>query len=114
MNLERVSRYLVASEGGWHFNSMLDAISMERFQRYSVCPLCEAGCGFAFKLDENDGAGGRVVEVGPNHQDVISNGFICPKGAEMLNLDRDLDRLREPMQKRRDAKMLSSILVGYL
>jgi anaerobic selenocysteine-containing dehydrogenase len=39
--------------------------------------------------------------VRPDYDDVLSKGFVCPKGVELLNLERDPDRLTRPV--RRDA-----------
>jgi anaerobic selenocysteine-containing dehydrogenase len=44
---------------------------------------------------------GRPTAVHPDHQDVISKGFVCPKGVELLNLERDPDRLTGPMRRLR-------------
>jgi anaerobic selenocysteine-containing dehydrogenase len=64
--------------------------------RLHVCPLCEAGCGLAVEMD-----GARVVSVRGDDADVLSAGYLCPKGVAMPELEHDPDRLRTPM--RRDA-----------
>jgi anaerobic selenocysteine-containing dehydrogenase len=48
----------------------------------------------AFHLDD-----GRPTAVRPDNDDVISKGFVCPKGLELLNLERDPDRLSSPMRR---------------
>ena len=63
-------------------------------QKFRVCPLCEAGCGLAFDLQD-----GRPIAVRPDHEDVLSKGFVCPKGVEILNLERDPDCLTVPMRR---------------
>lgn len=42
---------------------------------------------------------GRPIAVGPDHEDALSKGFVCPKGVELLNLERDPDRLTTPMRR---------------
>ncbi|HEX7476917.1 MAG TPA: molybdopterin-dependent oxidoreductase [Polyangiales bacterium] len=64
-----------------------------------VCELCEAGCGLS--VDVLDG---QVVKVRGNERDVLSRGFVCPKGLATIALDRDPDRLRTPVQRRADGR----------
>ena len=61
---------------------------------FRACPLCEAGCGLAFDLE-----GGEAVAVRPDEQDALSHGYVCPKGLELLNLERDPDRLTAPVRR---------------
>lgn len=62
-----------------------------------TCHLCEATCGLAIELD-----GDRVVAVRPDHDDVFSKGFICPKGVSIKELHEDPDRVRTPLVKQPD------------
>lgn len=61
------------------------------------CSLCEASCGLAFEV-----AGDRIVDVRPDHNDVWSKGYVCPKGIAMAAVHHDPDRLRTPMRRRAD------------
>jgi Molybdopterin oxidoreductase Fe4S4 domain/Molybdopterin oxidoreductase len=70
--------------------------SLERFR---ACPLCEAGCGLAFEVK-----GGKAVAVQPDKEDVLSRGFVCPKGVEILNLESDPDRLTGPVRRSADGQ----------
>ena len=63
--------------------------------KYRICPLCEATCGLEIVVD-----GREVVAVRGVAADVFSQGFICPKGVALAQLDRDPDRLREPLVRR--------------
>jgi len=63
--------------------------------KYRICPLCEATCGLELVVD-----GREVVAVRGDDADVFSQGFICPKGAAITQLDQDPDRLREPLVRR--------------
>ncbi|MBV8760188.1 MAG: molybdopterin-dependent oxidoreductase [Deltaproteobacteria bacterium] len=62
---------------------------------HRICPLCEACCGLELELD-----GDRVTSVRGHDADVLSRGFICPKGAALGELQDDPDRLRAPLVKR--------------
>ncbi|MEV6309839.1 molybdopterin-dependent oxidoreductase [Streptomyces sp. NPDC051840] len=57
-----------------------------------VCPLCEAACGLTLTVE-----GSRVTGARGDREDVLSQGFICPKGASFGGLDGDPDRLRTPL-----------------
>jgi anaerobic selenocysteine-containing dehydrogenase len=63
--------------------------------RYRVCPLCEATCGLALTVE-----GRSVTAVRGDEHDVFSQGFVCPKGPAIVELDQDPDRLRTPLLRR--------------
>ncbi len=65
---------------------------------YRTCPLCEATCGLAIELEDD-----RVTRIRGDDRDVLSRGFICPKGATLGDLHSDPDRLLAPLI-RRDGK----------
>ncbi|GGK55684.1 molybdopterin-dependent oxidoreductase [Nocardia camponoti] len=58
-----------------------------------TCPLCEAVCGLAITLDDDN----RVLSVRGDRDDPFSKGFICPKGASFGKLDDDPDLVRTPL-----------------
>lgn len=60
-----------------------------------ICPLCEATCGLTLTIE-----GTRVTHARGDHDDVFSQGFICPKGASFGAVDSDPDRLRTPLVRR--------------
>ncbi|MGW0614858.1 molybdopterin oxidoreductase family protein [Streptomyces sp. NPDC002788] len=60
-----------------------------------ICPLCEATCGLTLTIE-----GTRVTRARGDHDDVFSQGFICPKGASFGAVDSDPDRLRTPLVRR--------------
>jgi anaerobic selenocysteine-containing dehydrogenase len=62
---------------------------------YTTCPLCEATCGLELTMLD-----GRIAKVRGDDADVLSHGFICPKGASLAQLDADPDRLRTPRIRR--------------
>ena len=62
---------------------------------FHTCPLCEANCNLKLVT-----RGREVVSVRGDDDDPFSNGFICPKGPAVAELDADPDRLRTPMIRR--------------
>ncbi len=58
-----------------------------------TCPLCEASCGLLVTVSDE----GTVVDIRGDPDDVLSQGFICPKGVAVKSLPADPDRLRTPM-----------------
>jgi len=62
---------------------------------YRTCPLCEATCGLAITVKDE-----QVLQIRGDKDDVFSKGFICPKGTTLKALHEDPDRLRKPLVKR--------------
>ncbi|MEU7631339.1 molybdopterin-dependent oxidoreductase [Nocardia sp. NPDC049220] len=58
------------------------------------CTLCEAHCGILVTVEQY-----RVTRIEGNPQDVLSNGYICPKATAMGGLHHDPDRLRTPVRR---------------
>ena len=72
-------------------------MSQERPERtvFRTCPLCEATCGLAITL-----RGSQVTRIRGDREDVLSHGYICPKGSTLGKLHEDPDRLRAPLLRR--------------
>ena len=64
---------------------------------FSTCPLCEATCGLQITVQ-----GGAVTAIRGDGDDVLSHGFVCPKGASLRELHDDPDRLRTPLIREPD------------
>ena len=62
---------------------------------HRICPLCEACCGLEIKVQDH-----KVVSIRGHEADVLSAGYICPKGVALKDLHEDPDRLRAPLIKR--------------
>jgi len=60
-----------------------------------ICPLCEATCGMVLEV-----AGREVLSIQGDEADAFSEGYLCPKGVALKDLDSDPDRLREPRIRR--------------
>lgn len=58
------------------------------------CQLCEAHCGILVEVE-----GDRVTRIEGDPEDVMSRGYICPKGTALADLHHDPDRLRRPVKK---------------
>lgn len=61
---------------------------------FRTCTLCEAACGLAFEVE-----GDRIIAVRPDDDDVLSAGYVCPKGIAIKDVHDDPDRLRRPMRR---------------
>src|SRR6476469_841688 len=59
-----------------------------------VCTLCEAHCGIRVEVQED-----RVLRITGDPDDVMSQGYICPKASALADLHEDPDRLRRPVKK---------------
>jgi len=62
--------------------------------RHRICPFCEATCGLELDVDV---ATRSVRGIRGNETDVLSHGYLCPKGVALRELDTDPDRLHEPL-----------------
>ena len=62
---------------------------------HRICPLCEACCGLEIKVQDH-----KVISIRGHEADVLSAGYICPKGVALKDLHEDPDRLRTPLIKR--------------
>src|SRR5690606_17136647 len=58
------------------------------------CTLCEAHCGILVTVE-----GDQVTRIEGNPDDVLSQGYICPKATAMAGLHHDPDRLRTPVKR---------------
>src|SRR4051795_8571400 len=64
---------------------------------FRTCTLCEACCGLRFEV-----AGDRITAVRPDDDDVLSRGFVCPKGVAIADVHPDPDRIRQPLVRGSD------------
>ncbi|MET0511743.1 MAG: molybdopterin oxidoreductase family protein [Thermoleophilaceae bacterium] len=69
---------------------------------YRTCPFCEATCGLEVETN-----GSEVVSVRGDKDDVLSQGFICPKAFGLKQLHEDPDRLTTPLV-RRDGELVEA------
>ncbi len=69
---------------------------MEASTHFRTCPFCEATCGLRVEISE----AGEVESIRGDAEDVLSEGFICPKAFGLKELREDPDRLRAPLVRR--------------
>ncbi len=65
--------------------------------KYRTCHLCEAMCGLAIEIKDNE-----VVSIKGHEEDIYSKGHICPKGVALKELHTDPDRLKQPVKRTAD------------
>ncbi|WP_309648123.1 molybdopterin-dependent oxidoreductase [Nocardioides sp.] len=58
------------------------------------CPLCEAHCGIRVTVQDNE-----VLRIEGDPDDVLSRGYVCPKGTALKALHDDPERLRTPLRR---------------
>ncbi len=62
--------------------------------KYRTCNLCEALCGLAIEVEDN-----QVVSIRGDKEDAFSRGHICPKAVALKDIHEDPDRLKHPIEK---------------
>lgn len=62
--------------------------------KYRTCNLCEALCGLAIEVNDQE-----VVKIKGDKEDPFSRGHLCPKAYALKDLHEDPDRLKHPIKK---------------
>ncbi len=60
----------------------------------TFCRICEPVCGMIATVEDR-----RLVQLRPDPEHPISQGFSCPKGIEFADIVNDPDRLLHPMRR---------------
>ena len=63
-------------------------------RRISYCRICEQLCGIVADVSD-----GKVVKIRGDILHPVSKGYICPKGANMGQVQSDPDRIRHPLRR---------------
>lgn len=58
------------------------------------CTLCEAHCGIRVTVEDD-----RVTRIEGDPDDVLSQGYVCPKATALADLHHDPERLRRPVRR---------------
>src|SRR3954451_18446869 len=66
-------------------------------EQVTFCRICEALCGMVATVE-----GDRVVKLRPDRDHPLSQGYACPKGIAMLDVQNDPDRVTHPLRRRAD------------
>jgi len=75
-------------------NSPTPLLPGEDGEHITFCRLCEALCGLSVQVHE-----GRITKVGPDRAHPVSQGHICVKGARMIDVVHDPDRVLTPLRR---------------
>jgi anaerobic selenocysteine-containing dehydrogenase len=70
---------------------------------HTTCPLCEATCGLEITTSGED-----ILSIRGDEQNVLSQGYLCPKAYSLKELHTDPDRLRAPMIRQGDRWLSAS------
>jgi len=68
-------------------------------EQKTFCRICEAQCGLVIKLEADANGAEQIVDIKPNRDHVVSEGYACIKGLKMADFARSPDRLTEPLKK---------------
>ncbi len=66
-------------------------------ERVTYCRICEANCGMVATVE-----GDRVVQMRPDRDHPLSEGYACPKGIAFPAVQHDPDRVTHPLRRRGD------------
>src|SRR4051795_897014 len=63
-------------------------------EQVTFCRICEALCGMVATVED-----GRVTKLRPDRDHPLSQGYACPKGIAMLDVQNDPDRVLHPLKR---------------
>jgi len=63
-------------------------------ERVTYCRICEPLCGMVATVED-----GRLVKLRPDADNPLSQGFACPKGIAMAEIQNDPDRVTHPLRR---------------
>ena len=63
-------------------------------QRVTFCRICEPLCGMVATVED-----GRLVKLRPDPDNPLSQGYACPKGIAMTEVQNDPDRVTHPLRR---------------
>ncbi len=63
----------------------------------TYCRICEAQCGLIATVED-----GRLLKLRPDKEHPLSQGFSCPKGIAMTDVQNDPDRVLHPLRRTTD------------
>ena len=66
-------------------------------EKVTYCRICEPLCGLVATVE-----GGKVTKLRPDKDHPLSQGFACPKGIAMTEVQNDPDRILHPQRRRPD------------
>ncbi len=63
----------------------------------TYCRICEACCGMVATVED-----GRLIQLRPDKEHPLSQGFACPKGIAFTDVQNDPDRVLHPLKRQPD------------
>ena len=66
-------------------------------QQTTFCRICENQCGLVATIDDN-----RIVQIEPDKNHVVTQGYACIKGLSFEKLRTGKDRLTKPLKREND------------
>jgi len=66
-------------------------------EHVTYCRICEPLCGLVASVED-----GKVTKLRPDPDHPLSQGFACPKGIAMTEVQNDPDRVLHPLRRRPD------------
>src|SRR3954452_11289911 len=63
-------------------------------EQVTFCRICEGLCGMVSTVED-----GRVTRLRPDCEHPLSQGYACPKGIAMLDVQNDPDRVLHPLKR---------------
>ena len=63
-------------------------------RKITFCRICEATCGLQVDVEDN-----RIVEIKPDREHVVSQGYACVKGTRYASIQHSPDRILNPMKR---------------
>ena len=63
-------------------------------ERVTYCRICEPLCGMVATVED-----GKLAKLRPDAENPLSQGFACPKGIAMAEVQNDPDRVLHPLRK---------------
>lgn len=66
-------------------------------EKHTYCRICEPLCGMVATVED-----GRLLQLRPDRDHPLSQGFACPKGIAFEQVHNDPDRVLHPLKRQRD------------
>jgi anaerobic selenocysteine-containing dehydrogenase len=66
-------------------------------EKVTYCRICEPLCGLVATVED-----GKLMKLRPDSEHPLSEGFACPKGIAMTDVQNDPDRVLHPLRRRED------------
>jgi anaerobic selenocysteine-containing dehydrogenase len=63
-------------------------------ERVTFCRICEPLCGMVATVED-----GRLTQLRPDQDHLLSRGYACPKGIAMTGVQNDPDRVLHPLKR---------------